>query len=46
MQLLKIKHIKRHYDDHIAIKKQLFVEKSIFFDILIHQKVQYRNIDI
>ena len=26
--ITKIKHIKRHYDDHIAIKKQLFIEKS------------------
>ena len=28
MQLLKIKHIKRHYDIHIGTKKQLFIEKS------------------
>ena len=27
MQLLKIKHIKRHYDIHIGIKKQFFIKK-------------------
>ena len=39
----KIDHIKRHYHDYMAIKKQLFIEKSIFFDISIDQyRKKYR----
>ena len=40
---------KSQYDDYIATKKQLFIEKSEkinIFDISIYQKVKYRNIDI
>ena len=38
-----------HYDDYIATKKQLFIEKSgkiDIFDISMYRKVKYRNIDI
>ena len=41
--------IKVIYDDDIATKKQLFVEKSEkinIFDIWIYRKLKYRNIDI
>ena len=40
---------KSNYDDYIATKKQLVIEKSEkinIFDISIYQKVKYRNIDI
>ena len=36
MQLLKIKHIKRHYDIHIGIKKQFFIKKLKKINIFLY----------